>query len=170
MDVKAPQDGQLLEIKLQVKASHRFGWCLEADENCEVGQILAVLGPPGEGGAVAEPATPAAPAAAPAEAPAAPAPKAKEAPKAAPKAASQANQANTTSPPSSPERGERREKMSRMRLAIARNLKESQNTLAMLTTFQEVDMSGLIKMRKDGSDVAKINIHHIGYQYTRMIC
>lgn len=43
--------------------------------------------------------------------------------------------------------------MTRMRQAIARNLKESQNTLAMLTTFQEVDMSGLIKMRKEYKDI-----------------
>lgn len=142
VDVKAPQDGQLLEIKLQ------------ADETCEVGQVLAVLGPPGEGGApaAAEPAPAAAAEATPAAAAlAAPKPAPKPAAKAeAPKAASQAS---TASPPSSPERGERREKMSRMRQAIARNLKESQNTLAMLTTFQEVDMSGLIKMRKEYKDI-----------------
>jgi 2-oxoglutarate dehydrogenase E2 component (dihydrolipoamide succinyltransferase) len=37
--------------------------------------------------------------------------------------------------------GERRVKMSRMRLRIAERLKESQNTAASLTTFNEVDMS-----------------------------
>eukprot|EP00434_Breviolum_minutum_P017611 symbB.v1.2.015546.t1/scaffold1164.1/size134582/1 len=143
VDVKAPQDGQLLEIKLQ------------ADETCEVGQVLAVLGPPGEGGAVAPDPSPAAGAAAEATpAPAATPAAAKPAPKPAAKAeVKTANQASTASPPSSPERGERREKMTRMRQAIARNLKESQNTLAMLTTFQEVDMSGLIKMRKEYKDI-----------------
>eukprot|EP00439_Symbiodinium_sp_Y106_P039606 s4024_g4.t2 len=129
VDVKAPQDGQLLEIKCQ------------AEETVEVGQILAVLGPPGDGAPVATEAAAPAAAAAPKAAPkAAPAPKSAAAPAAA-------------SAPSSPERGERREKMTRMRQAIARNLKESQNTLAMLTTFQEVDMSGLIKMRKEYKDI-----------------
>ncbi|CAE7354454.1 dlst [Symbiodinium natans] len=137
VDVKAPQDGQLLEIKIQ------------ADETCEVGQVLAVLGPSGEGAPAAAPEAAAAAAPA-AEAPAA-APKA--APKAAPAPKAAAPAASATSAPSSPERGERREKMTRMRQAIARNLKESQNTLAMLTTFQEVDMSGLIKMRKEYKDI-----------------
>lgn len=44
-------------------------------------------------------------------------------------------------------RSETRVKMSRMRLRIAQRLKEAQNTAAMLTTFQEVDMSRLIEMR-----------------------
>jgi 2-oxoglutarate dehydrogenase E2 component (dihydrolipoamide succinyltransferase) len=37
--------------------------------------------------------------------------------------------------------------MNRMRLRIAERLKESQNTAASLTTFQEVDMSSLMEMR-----------------------
>jgi 2-oxoglutarate dehydrogenase E2 component (dihydrolipoamide succinyltransferase) len=37
--------------------------------------------------------------------------------------------------------------MSRMRLRIAERLKESQNTAASLTTFNEVDMSSLMEMR-----------------------
>jgi 2-oxoglutarate dehydrogenase E2 component (dihydrolipoamide succinyltransferase) len=37
--------------------------------------------------------------------------------------------------------------MSRMRLRIAERLKSAQNTAAMLTTFQETDMSKLIAMR-----------------------
>jgi 2-oxoglutarate dehydrogenase E2 component (dihydrolipoamide succinyltransferase) len=37
-------------------------------------------------------------------------------------------------------RSETRVKMSRMRLKIAERLKESQNTSAMLTTFNEIDM------------------------------
>jgi len=37
--------------------------------------------------------------------------------------------------------------MSRMRLRIAERLKESQNTTASLTTFNEVDMSSLMEMR-----------------------
>lgn len=43
---------------------------------------------------------------------------------------------------------EERVKMNRMRLRIAERLKESQNTAASLTTFNEVDMSALMEMRK----------------------
>lgn len=38
--------------------------------------------------------------------------------------------------------------MNRMRQRIAGRLKEAQNTNAMLTTFNEVDMSNVIEMRK----------------------
>jgi len=44
-------------------------------------------------------------------------------------------------------RPERRSKMSRMRQRVAARLKESQNTAAMLTTFQEVDMGNFMEMR-----------------------
>jgi 2-oxoglutarate dehydrogenase E2 component (dihydrolipoamide succinyltransferase) len=39
-------------------------------------------------------------------------------------------------------------KMNRMRLRIAERLKQSQNTAASLTTFNEVDMSNLMEFRK----------------------
>jgi len=39
-------------------------------------------------------------------------------------------------------------KMNRMRLRIAERLKQSQNTAASLTTFNEVDMSSIIEFRK----------------------
>ena len=45
-------------------------------------------------------------------------------------------------------RTERRVKMNRMRMRIAERLKEAQNTAASLTTFNEVDMSALLEMRK----------------------
>lgn len=45
-------------------------------------------------------------------------------------------------------RSEERVKMNRMRLRIAERLKESQNTAASLTTFNEIDMSKLMEMRK----------------------
>ena len=44
---------------------------------------------------------------------------------------------------------EERIPMSRLRQAIARRLKEAQNTAAMLTTYNEVDMSALMEMRKN---------------------
>ena len=40
-------------------------------------------------------------------------------------------------------------KMTRLRLTIAKRLKEAQENAAMLTTFNEVDMSSIIQMRKD---------------------
>ncbi|KAI9845866.1 MAG: 2-oxoglutarate dehydrogenase complex E2 component [Thelocarpon superellum] len=46
------------------------------------------------------------------------------------------------------DREERRVKMNRMRLRIAERLKQSQNTAASLTTFNEVDMSSLMEFRK----------------------
>lgn len=49
-------------------------------------------------------------------------------------------------------REERRVKMNRMRLRIAERLKQSQNTAASLTTFNEVDMSALMQMRKQYKD------------------
>jgi 2-oxoglutarate dehydrogenase E2 component (dihydrolipoamide succinyltransferase) len=49
-------------------------------------------------------------------------------------------------------RGETRVKMNRMRLRIAERLKESQNAAASLTTFNEIDMSALMDMRKKYKD------------------
>lgn len=43
--------------------------------------------------------------------------------------------------------------MSRMRIRIAQRLKEAQNTTAMLTTFNEIDMSGFMNIRKDIGEV-----------------
>ena len=40
-------------------------------------------------------------------------------------------------------------KMTRLRLTIAKRLKEAQDNAAMLTTFNEVDMGSIIQMRKD---------------------
>ena len=45
-------------------------------------------------------------------------------------------------------RNERREKMSRMRRTIAARLVNAKNNTAMLTTFNEVDMSAIIQLRK----------------------
>src|SRR5216683_6027739 len=48
---------------------------------------------------------------------------------------------------------EERVKMTRLRQTIARRLKEVQNTAAMLTTFNEVDMSHIMTMRAQYKDV-----------------
>jgi 2-oxoglutarate dehydrogenase E2 component (dihydrolipoamide succinyltransferase) len=48
---------------------------------------------------------------------------------------------------------EERVKMTRLRQTIARRLKEVQNTAAMLTTFNEVDMTNIMAMRAHYKDV-----------------
>ena len=47
---------------------------------------------------------------------------------------------------------EERIKMSRLRQTIAKRLKEAQENAAMLTTFNEVDMTNIIKMRKNNQE------------------
>ncbi|PHP68544.1 dihydrolipoyllysine-residue succinyltransferase [Zhengella mangrovi] len=48
---------------------------------------------------------------------------------------------------------EERVKMTRLRQTIARRLKDAQNTAAMLTTFNEVDMTATMELRKKYKDV-----------------
>jgi 2-oxoglutarate dehydrogenase E2 component (dihydrolipoamide succinyltransferase) len=48
---------------------------------------------------------------------------------------------------------EERVKMTRLRQTIARRLKEAQNTAAMLTTYNEVDMSAVMDLRKKYKDL-----------------
>jgi 2-oxoglutarate dehydrogenase E2 component (dihydrolipoamide succinyltransferase) len=79
------------------------------------------------------------PGAAEAKAPAAPAPSAP---------ASQARAVGVAG-----ERHEERVKMTRLRQTIARRLKEAQNTAAMLTTFNDVDMSAVIDARARYKDL-----------------
>mgnify|MGYP006115778889 CR=1 FL=1 len=47
---------------------------------------------------------------------------------------------------------EERIKMSRLRQTIAKRLKQAQENAALLTTFNEVDMTSIIKMRKENQD------------------
>ncbi|MGB0506626.1 MAG: 2-oxoglutarate dehydrogenase complex dihydrolipoyllysine-residue succinyltransferase [Pikeienuella sp.] len=56
--------------------------------------------------------------------------------------------------PSSPEDAAREERvrMSRLRQTIGRRLKDAQNTAAMLTTYNEVDMSGVMGLRNEYKD------------------
>ena len=57
-------------------------------------------------------------------------------------------------------RREERVKMSRLRQAVASRLKEAQNTAAMLTTYNEADMSAVISMRNEFKEAfeAKHNV------------
>jgi 2-oxoglutarate dehydrogenase E2 component (dihydrolipoamide succinyltransferase) len=56
---------------------------------------------------------------------------------------------------SSPARPEERVRLSRRRLTIARRLVEAQHTAAMLTTFNEVDMSAILDLRTRRRDAFK---------------
>ena len=67
-----------------------------------------------------------------------------------PPAVAASGASSTAARPDNPR--EERVKMSRLRQTIASRLKEAQNTAAMLTTFNEVDMSGIMAMRKKYQD------------------
>ena len=75
-----------------------------------------------------------------------PAPRAKEAPTPAPPA---------PAPRASGERTERRERMSKRRETIARRLVEAQHNAAMLTTFNEVDMTAIMHLRERRKELFK---------------
>jgi len=57
------------------------------------------------------------------------------------------------STPVVPEKLTERVKMSRLRQKVAERLKESQNTAAILTTFNEVDMSAVMALRSEYKDI-----------------
>lgn len=65
---------------------------------------------------------------------------------------SPAPQSSPTEPQLPPKERERRVPMTRLRKRVAQRLKDSQNTFAMLTTFNEVDMTNLMKLRADYKD------------------
>ena len=68
----------------------------------------------------------------------------------APKAAPPAGLAAPRGPVAAQDAGrEERVKMTRLRQTIARRLKDAQNTAAMLTTYNEVDMSATMALRKE---------------------
>jgi 2-oxoglutarate dehydrogenase E2 component (dihydrolipoamide succinyltransferase) len=54
--------------------------------------------------------------------------------------------------PAAPEAREERVRMTRLRQTIAHRLKEAQNTAAMLTTFNDVDMSAVMRLRTEYKD------------------
>jgi 2-oxoglutarate dehydrogenase E2 component (dihydrolipoamide succinyltransferase) len=58
-------------------------------------------------------------------------------------------------------RGERKEKMTQLRKTVSRRLVEAKNTTAMLTTFNEVDMSHVMEIRSQYKDKFK-EVHGVG--------
>ncbi|KAG9068863.1 2-oxoglutarate dehydrogenase complex E2 component [Linnemannia hyalina] len=94
---------------------------------------------------------------------AAAAPKKEEPKKEAPKPAAPKPAAASSEVPAAPvafSREERSVKMNRMRQTIARRLKQSQETAASLTTFNEVDMTNLMKLRSTYKD-AVLKKHNV---------
>ena len=69
-----------------------------------------------------------------------------------PTAAAAPAKAAPAAPPRADQPREERVKMTRLRQTIARRLKESQNTAAQLTTFNEVDMSAIMALRNRYKD------------------
>lgn len=70
-------------------------------------------------------------------------------------------------------RNERREKMSQLRKTIARRLVDAKNSTAMLTTFNEVDMSAIMELRSKFKDKFKeahgVNLGFMSF-FTKACC
>lgn len=68
---------------------------------------------------------------------------------------------------------EERVRMTKLRQTIARRLKDAQNTAAMLTTFNEVDMSAVMDLRKRYKDVFEkkhsVKLGFMGF-FTKSVC
>ena len=71
----------------------------------------------------------------------------------APGPASAVSALPAAAPAATGERREERVRMTRLRQTIARRLKEAQNTAAMLTTFNDVDMTAVIEARNKYKDL-----------------
>jgi len=70
-------------------------------------------------------------------------------------------------------REERREKMSNLRKTVSRRLVEAKNTTAMLTTFNEVDMSRIMELRtKNKEPFNKKHGVNLGFMsfFTKAVC
>lgn len=146
IDVRAPSAGVVESYKVS-----------EGD-TVTVGQQLAVFVPgaagTGGGAPAAAASAPVAPASASPAAPAkAPAPAAAAKSSAAPSASSlAAPSAAGGGGVGGNHRTEERVKMTRLRKRVSERLKSAQNTYAMLTTFNEIDMTNLMAMRTEYKD------------------
>ncbi|OLL52865.1 2-oxoglutarate dehydrogenase complex dihydrolipoyllysine-residue succinyltransferase [Bartonella henselae] len=71
------------------------------------------------------------------------------------------------------EKHEERVRMTKLRQTIARRLKDAQNTAAMLTTFNEVDMSAVMDLRKRYKDLFEkkhgVKLGFMGF-FTKAVC
>lgn len=142
IDVASPEGGVIQKFVAKV------------GDTVEPGTKIAVISKSSEGAPAEKTSTPVAPAK-----PSPPAEKVEEKPKAkveaaAPKAPSPPPPPKTSAsePQLPPKDRERRVPMTRLRKRVATRLKDSQNTFAMLTTFNEVDMTNLMKLRSEYKD------------------
>jgi 2-oxoglutarate dehydrogenase E2 component (dihydrolipoamide succinyltransferase) len=98
---------------------------------------------------------------------------AQPAPLAAPVAAAPAPVAAPTPAIDAGGRVQERVKMTRLRQTVARRLKEAQNTAAMLTTFNDVDMSAVIEARAKYKDLFEkkhgVKLGFMGF-FTKAAC
>ncbi|KDO54705.1 hypothetical protein CISIN_1g012142mg [Citrus sinensis] len=154
IDVASPQAGVIQNL------------IAKEGETVEPGAKIAVISKSGEGVAQAASAEKAAAQPPPAEekpsaekqtpeSEAAPAVKDKtpsEPPPTAKKPTSPPSKPMASEPQLPPKDRERRVPMTRLRKRVATRLKDSQNTFALLTTFNEVDMTNLMKLRSDYKD------------------
>jgi len=89
---------------------------------------------------------------------------------AAPAAAAPASAAPTATGPS---RAQERVKMTRLRQTVAKRLKEAQNTAALLTTFNDVDMTNVIEARNKYKDLFEkkhgVRLGFMGF-FTKAVC
>ena len=90
-----------------------------------------------------------------------------------PQAGGQAPKASRPASSADEESREERVKMTRLRQTIARRLKDAQDTAAMLTTFNEVDMTAVMEMRKKYKDLFEkkhgVKLGFMGF-FTKAIC
>lgn len=157
-------DKVTIDVKFSGKSGKITALAVGEGDTVVVGQKVAEFEEGDFGGAASSSSSSAA-AAEPEPAAAAPPPPPKQQPAAAAPApptppptpkqqAAPAPKAEEAAPPAAAagDRPERRVKMTRLRLRVAERLKGAQNTYAMLTTFNEVDMTGLMEMRSTFKD------------------
>jgi len=144
VDITSPESGVIKKYFSEEGDTVEVGGNLFEIDTDATGPAAAAAAPATPQPVAASTSAPAAPAAPAQPAPAAPATPAPAAPKKT--QSTTAKKAPTTIVGS---RTETRVPMNRMRIRIADRLKEAQNTNAMLTTFNEIDMSGYMNLRKE---------------------
>ncbi len=76
-------------------------------------------------------------------------------------------------PSSGPSRAQERVKMTRLRQTVAKRLKEAQDTAALLTTFNDVDMTNVIEARAKYKDLFEkkhgVRLGFMGF-FTKAVC
>ena len=153
LEVNADKGGVLASIKRQEGEDVKIGELLGVVD--ESASAPAPASPPPSGNGSGDTATKSTAAAPAAPEPASPPPALKAAPTAAAPAALPKVIPSVPPPRPSGDRSERRERMSKRRETIARRLVEAQHNAAMLTTFNEVDMTAVMSLRERRKEAFK---------------